>query len=38
MRLWVPCLTIPRQIGRVSGWRCLAAGSGLSSRFPVLAA
>ena len=34
MGSWVPCLVIPQQIGRGSGWRCPAAGSGLSCPLP----
>jgi hypothetical protein len=36
--LWVPCLMVSRQIGRGSGWRCPAAGSGPLSPFLALAA
>ncbi len=36
--LWVLCLAVPQQIGRGSGWRCPAAGSGRSSLFRARAA
>ena len=38
MGSWVPCLVIPPQIGRGSGWHCPAAGSGLLSPFRARAA